>query len=108
EKFTKLERLFIFSIEKVLNKIGDFNKDKTLLILSTTKGNIELLGKNKSNIPTNRIEIPTMARAINDYFHLPHSPFVVSNACISGVSALLTAKKLLEMGQYEHIIVSGA
>ncbi len=108
ESYTFLEKLFIFSIGKVLERVGDFDRSRTILILSTTKGNIDLLDKNcVSEIPVQRVEIPTMARAVNDYFGFPHAPLVVSNACISGVSAMLTAKKLIESGMYDHAIVSG-
>jgi 3-oxoacyl-[acyl-carrier-protein] synthase-1 len=32
---------------------------------------------------------------------------VVSNACISGVLAIITAQRLIQSGQYENVIVSG-
>jgi 3-oxoacyl-[acyl-carrier-protein] synthase-1 len=35
-------------------------------------------------------------------------PIVVCNACISGLSALILASRLLEVGQYAHAIVCGA
>jgi 3-oxoacyl-[acyl-carrier-protein] synthase-1 len=108
QQYTFLEQMFIHSIQAVLDQITSFDKNRTLLILSTTKGNISLLDEAESaNSPPNRVEIPTMAQAINDYFALPNAPLVVSNACISGVSAILTGKKLINMGLYDHVIVSG-
>lgn len=109
QEYTKLEKLFITSIERVLAQIGDFDKNRTLLILSTTKGNINLLDQEElENFPADRIEIPAMAKAINGYFALPRAPIVISNGCISGVSALLTAEKFIRLGICDNAIVSGA
>ncbi|ELR71305.1 3-oxoacyl-[acyl-carrier-protein] synthase, KASII [Fulvivirga imtechensis AK7] len=108
EKYTFLERLFIYSIDAVLKAVGDIDKQRTVLVLSTTKGNIGLLNERKAKkYEGNRIELPVMARVVNDYFEMPHRPVVVSNACISGVSAILTAQKLIRLGLYDHAIVTG-
>lgn len=107
-QFTFLEKLFISSISAVLENTRDLDMSKTVLIISTTKGNIDHYGKNAyPGIPENRIEIPEMAQVINDYFGFPNKPIVVSNACISGVSAILFARRLIEMGFYRNAIVSG-
>src|SRR6202012_4784891 len=52
--------------------------------------------------------LPVSARKIAAHFHFAHTPIVVSNACISGVLALLLAKRLLQSGQYENAVVAGA
>lgn len=101
--YTFLEKIFLLSISKVLETVPRINKDRLLLIIATTKGNIDLLGNNSSE----RLTISDMARMINRYFQLPHEPLVVSNACISGISALLIGKKLIEMGEYDHVLVAG-
>ncbi|UII34789.1 hypothetical protein LVD17_13325 [Fulvivirga ulvae] len=106
--FTFLEQLFIHSISDALSHTHDLDKKRTLLVVSTTKGNIDLLSDNyKGLVDKKRSELMTMARTIASQFELPHSPIVVSNACISGLSAIITAKKLIELGQYDHAIVSG-
>lgn len=104
--YTFLEKLFILSISNVLDAVPNIDKKRLVLIISTTKGNIDLLNENplKDN---ERLVISHMANIINQYFQLPHAPIVVSNACISGVSALLIGKKLIEMGQYDHVLVAG-
>ncbi len=104
--FKFLEQLFIFSIQSLLQSVKDFDKSKTVLVISTTKGNIDLL-EGKNDFPENRVELAVMAKVINDFFGLPHDAVVVSNACVSGVSAILTAQKLIEMGLYDHAIVAG-
>jgi len=106
--FTKLEQLFIRSIKDTLVQVEGLNKDRTVLIVSTTKGNIDLLSPDVGEqFPSERAELPAMANAINAHFDLPHKPVVISNACISGVSAILIAKKLIRMGRYNHAIVTG-
>lgn len=103
--YTPLERMFILSIKDVLQGLGMINKEKLLLIISTTKGNIELLGKEQDRL--NNLPPSGLAKKINDYFEFPHDPLVVSNACISGVSALLMGKRLINMGMYDHVLVAG-
>ena len=47
-EFTRFEKLSILSINDTLNKTKlSIDKSKTLIILSTTKGNIELLEEDK-------------------------------------------------------------
>ncbi|MDH5474138.1 MAG: hypothetical protein OEX22_00450 [Cyclobacteriaceae bacterium] len=103
DEYTFLENLLINSIEQALSSV-DVDLNRTILVLSSTKGNIEQLNDKEKG---KRIKLAEMAEAINEYFHLKHSPIVVSNACISGVSAILVARNLIEMGAYDHAIVSG-
>lgn len=107
DDFTFLEKLFILSVKKVLKTVPGIDKKRLLLIVSTTKGNIDLLGNSNTAVDPQRIIISEMAKAINNYFDLPHTPLVVSNACISGVSALLVGKKLIDFGLYDHVLVTG-
>lgn len=78
---------------------------KTLFILSTTKGNIELLANTASR--HSRLSLHAVASYLADKIGLKHS-LVVSNACISGVLALIIAKRMIERGTYDHAIVLGA
>ncbi|MGQ0829951.1 MAG: beta-ketoacyl synthase N-terminal-like domain-containing protein [Bacteroidota bacterium] len=110
EEYTRLEKLLILSIQDALKqnfKIDTTNK-KTLFILSTTKGNIDLLGgAMASRFDKKRLYLWETANVIARYFKNPNQPLVVSNACVSGVIAIVLAKRLLEKNQYETIIVSG-
>lgn len=106
--FTFLENLLIHSIEETLKAAPELDKNRLVLILSTTKGNIDLLNKQyTSDIDTSALFLPQLAERINQYFHFLHSPVVISNACISGVSAILTGKKLIAAGLYDHAVVAG-
>lgn len=48
-----------------------------------------------------------MAENIAGYFHAEERVHVISNACISGVSALIAGKRMIENGIYRRVIVAG-
>ncbi len=105
EKLSKLELLSIISIQDVLNKSKVSLSDKrTLLIYSTTKGNIDALG---SNANPAKAYLSNMANTVGDYFNAANTPLVLSNACISGLLAIIMAKRSIESGQYDTIVVCG-
>ncbi|MCG3166926.1 MAG: 3-oxoacyl-[acyl-carrier-protein] synthase 2 [Bacteroidia bacterium] len=107
--YTRLEKIFILSIADVLQQTGLNPKDeKTLLVISTTKGNINLLElENYGDFSEKRLLLSEMAKVIADFFGMKNTPLVVSNACISGVLAIISAQRLISSGQYENVIVSG-
>ncbi len=107
--FTKLEKLSILSIQDVLIQSGiSLSDPKTLLIYSTTKGNIDLLDNSvKHSFPMERTYLPVMANAIGKYFNATNKPLVLSNACISGLLAIITAQRMIKAGPYDNIIVCG-
>ncbi|HEV8514142.1 MAG TPA: beta-ketoacyl synthase N-terminal-like domain-containing protein [Cyclobacteriaceae bacterium] len=78
---------------------------KTLFILSTTKGNIEVLEEGQPNHP--RIHLHAIANMLAKEIGIEKS-IVVSNACTSGVAALLCAKRFIESGNFDHAVVLGA
>jgi 3-oxoacyl-[acyl-carrier-protein] synthase-1 len=104
---TKFEQLLIGSLGDVLTKSGiDPADPRTILILSTTKGNISLLEAGIED-PA-RISLTGSARLIANRFGFIHEPIVISNACISGILALITAMRLIRSGRYETAVVAGA
>ena len=107
QNYTFLELQFILTIQKLLKASSIEDYARLLLIISTTKGNINLLDDADQNFPEERLYLPIMASVINDFFHFPNEPIIVSNACISGVSAILTGKKLIENGNYDHVLIVG-
>lgn len=105
---TKLEQLSILSIQDVLNQSGIHPKDnRTLLIYSTTKGNIDILENAYKNIDNKRVYLSTFAKHLQSYFQLAHTPVVLSNACISGILAIIIAKRFIEQGAYDNVLVCG-
>lgn len=107
ESYTYFEQLCILSILKAIETTQvDFSSDETLLILSTTKGNIELLTQNKFD--SSRVYLHQSAKALQQFFNAKNTPIVISNACVSGVLALNVAASLLDSKRYSTIVVCGA
>jgi len=108
--YTKFEELLIASIQIAVQQTNIKQADtKTLLILSTTKGNISLLetGTYNSSLQQ-RIALTTSAKLIAAHFNFINQPLIISNACISGVLAIITAMRFIKNGLYENIVVAGA
>ena len=109
-RYTRFEKLLIASISDALQNSGIFAGDKkTILIISSTKGNISLLESETYNKESNkRISLTTSAKLVADHFHFVNQPIVISNACISGVLAIITGLRMIQSGQYENAVVAGA
>ena len=102
EGFSKFESLVLHSVKAAISTLI-FNKERAILILSSTKGDIELLEKGE--------EMPSLADAakkVSLAIGIENDPIVVCNACISGVSAIILGQRLVDCGNYTHVIVCGA
>ncbi len=107
EGCTPFERIAIASIDRALARADvDVRSEGLLFILSTTKGNVGLLGSGHPVAP--RVALGAAAQHIASCFGFRRQPLVVSNACISGLSAQLMALRLLEGGYCDTAIVCGA
>ena len=109
-RYTKFEKLLIASISDALANSGIKATDKkTVLIISSTKGNISLLETETASESLNeKISLNTSAKLVADHFQFSNKPVIVSNACISGILAILTGMRLIQSGQYENAVVAGA
>ena len=109
EWFTRLEKLLILSVNDAMHGISIKPEDpKLILVLSTTKGNIDLLEeKFKAKFDHKRVYLWSVASVLKDFFGFSNMPLIISNACISGVIALITASRLLRSGKYETAVVAG-
>ena len=108
ESFTRIEQLFILSITEVVKQSGVQPGDPgTCILFASTKGNIDRLAHHTSCPPV-EISLWETARKVSSHFHTNVDFRVLSNACISGLSALIVAKRLLESGAYKSVIVTGA
>ncbi len=107
-RYTRLERLFILVLQRLIQAYAIPLDRETLVVLSTTKGNIALLGDPASSFPEQRASLTAMAEAIQHYFGF-ENPFIpVSNACISGSLAIAVARRLLRYdNRYKRAIVVG-
>jgi 3-oxoacyl-[acyl-carrier-protein] synthase-1 len=110
KNYSRFERLLIASVDAALQNSGIISGDeKTVLILSSTKGNIGLLETEESTPELNdRISLSASAKLIAEHFSFKNQPVIISNACISGVLAIITGMRLLRTGQYENAVIVGA
>lgn len=108
-RFTRFERILIHSADEALHHTGVNPKsERVLFVVSTTKGNIELLDSVEADFSRERVLPGYAARMVTAYFGNPNEPLVVSNACISGLSAQIAAARALESGHYDYAVVVGA
>jgi len=108
--FTRFESLLLASIQRALNNSDiDTASDNTILIISSTKGNISLLEREKmSDGLLQQISLSASAKRVAEKLGFVNRPIVVSNACISGVLGIVTGMRLLQQGIYDTAVVTGA
>jgi len=108
-QYTRFEQLAICSLHDALSRSDVDPADPgTLFILSTTKGSIDLLEKEKENkFGQDRIHLWNAARLIQRFFTFRNEPLVISNACISGVQAILTGARLISAGLSDNVVING-
>jgi 3-oxoacyl-[acyl-carrier-protein] synthase I len=105
-KNTENQTRFDFICKKAVEALPlPIEKERTLFILSTTKGNIDLLQDDKQDYST--LHLHASARQLARHFGFPHY-LVVSNACISGLMAIITGKRFIQNGLYDHAVIVGA
>ena len=88
---SRFESMVVTSVREALSQTTlDVSQPNIILIISTTKGEVD------------------SAQRIARELGFTTDPIVVCNACISGLSALILASRMLEDGQYDHAVVCGA
>ena len=108
ESFTRLEKLIILCLKNLVSNENIKFTEKTLVVLSSTKGNISVLENPAFNFPNERALMTSLTRKIENYFELKNPVQIISNACISGALAIEFARRLLQSDQFENAIVIGA
>jgi 3-oxoacyl-[acyl-carrier-protein] synthase-1 len=108
--YTRFERLVICSVKDALSRCTiDITGKRTLFILSTTKGNIDLLKGNSVNrFEESRTYLWYTAHLLQRFFSFHTVPLIVSNACISGVLAIIEGARLIRANLFDTVIVTGA
>lgn len=112
---TRLETLMACSVDRALKQLADNgfagldpSSHRVLFIISTTKGNIGLLKPEDGFSKDERLLLSHSADVLRRRFSNPNRPLIVSNACISGLSAQIVADRQLSGGKYDFAIVVGA
>lgn len=104
--YTDLEKLMLISVNDVLEKSKLNISNKTGLIISTTKGNIDVLDpRSKFHKFQKRAYLSELGRQIKGFFGFENEAIVLSNACVSGVLALSVADRMIQSEIYDDIIV---
>lgn len=102
---SQFEKLLIKPILDVIKETDlDVSDKGVVLVIATTKGDInQIKGK-----PIDRLLLSYSANNVSKAIGCVNTPLVISNACISGLSAIITAHRLLKAGAYHTAIVAGA
>lgn len=96
------ERMAFYSASHALHEANEKQKDenianlRTVFILSSTKGDVEGM-----------TPLADSAQRISSSLGIEVPPIVVCNACVSGLSALILADRMLAQGKYDRAVVCG-
>lgn len=100
--YTKLEKMLILALKPLFSKHA-ISKN-TLLIVSTTKGNIDELQQTNPR----RVKLHEAGQTVANFFGLTQQAIVISNACVSGLLSVAVAKRMIQAGVYnEALVVAG-
>jgi len=102
--YTRLEQMLMVSLSKILKTSKLELTNRVGLIISTTKGNIDVLEAD-STFPKERGYLSVLGKEIQNHFDFKTVPIVLSNACVSGVLALAVAKRLVNQDTFDHVFV---
>jgi len=107
-EYTVPEQAMLLSASLAVAEAGiDPASARTGFVLSSTKGNIELLAIPDHGFGRERIHLWHTAGLLTACFNNQNLPLTVTNACISGAAAQIAALKMLENGLYDHVVVTG-
>ena len=87
---------------------------RTGIVVATAKGNISTLEGRCGSGPfipedDDKVLFSSMARCISEFSGVRESDIrIISNACITGVSAIVATRRMLLVGDYDMVIVVGA
>ena len=106
EGYTLLESAMIRCAVAAAAETGtELAAEECALIVSTTKGNVELL-RTAVDVPAEAY-LYTLAERVARRLGIRRRPTVICNACISGVAALIVARRMIRNGDCRHVLVVG-
>lgn len=106
EEHTRLEKMFLVSLSETITKSNLELTDRVGLVISTTKGNIDVLEHNNP-FSEERAYLGNLGGKIKEYFGFTNEAIVLSNACVSGILAIAVAKRYIKQGRFDHVFVVG-
>jgi 3-oxoacyl-[acyl-carrier-protein] synthase I len=98
--FTILDRCIEASLSQLK---GELDPRRTQWIISSTKGDIAALDRGEPE----QAALTTLADHMQRAWNTASIPWVVSNACASGTSAIALGGQLIRAEQADHVIVVG-
>lgn len=104
QDYTRLEKMMLLSLSDVIRESGIKITPRTGLIISTTKGNIECLDK-QSKFQAKRAYLTALGEVLQTYYGFENEPVIISNACVSGLLSVAVAKRLIQQGVYDDVLV---
>lgn len=108
DEYTRLEKMMILSITDALKQTNiDPAKEDTLFVFSSVKGNINLIEDENHPFEKDRINLWAISEQVCRFFNSSTKSVFVSNACISGVTAIIVGAEYLKKGKYKNVIVCG-
>ena len=106
--YTLFESLAINSIRKALEECQIPINERTCLVISSTKlGGVQGVQRVQGVQEVQGVQRVQSVQEIAHAVGITTTPIIVCNACISGVSALILGTRLIEMQQYDYVIVCG-
>ncbi|MFC7357922.1 beta-ketoacyl synthase N-terminal-like domain-containing protein [Jejudonia soesokkakensis] len=106
-KYTKLEKMMLLALSETLKHSEEKITENSLLLIATTKGNIDAL-EISSPFDNTRAQLSVLGTVIKDFFGFKNEPIIVSNACVSGILAISVAQRMLQNQSYDTaFIVAG-
>ena len=108
----------IIAVHCISSVLGNRSADGIGLVIASAKGNISLLEGHSAEwaefheetceVVGSALLLGPMARRIASRFGInADDTFVVSNACISGITAVAVARRLILSGRYKEMVVVG-
>lgn len=98
--YSRLENMLIRALEPVIAR--NPVQERALLLVSTTKGNIRSIAGGE---PVKEVFLSVMAENVARYFGFRETPWVLSNACVSGILAVAVARRLIDAALFDHVYV---
>lgn len=104
DNYTRLEKMMMCSLHQLLQESKIEITSKTGLVISTTKGNIDVL-EASSGFPKERAYLHVLGQTIKNYFGFKNEAIVLSNACISGIQAVTIAKRYIDAKIFDDVLI---